>query len=38
MKKVEFEQDNYQFYRTDYTNNTKTKNKTMLDKFIGLFV
>lgn len=33
MKKVEFERDNYQF---DYVR-TKT-NKTMLDKFIGLFV
>lgn len=33
MKKVEFERDNYQF---DYVK-TKT-NKTMLDKFIGLFV
>jgi hypothetical protein len=33
MKKVEFERDNYQF---DYVR-TKTK-KTMLDKFIGLFV
>lgn len=38
MKKVEFEQDNHQFYHDYYTNNTKTKNKTMLDKFIGLFV
>jgi hypothetical protein len=38
MKKVEFEQDNYQFYHDYYTNNTKTKDKTMLDKFIGLFV
>jgi hypothetical protein len=33
IKKVEFERDNYQF---DYVK-TKT-NKTMLDKFIGLFV
>ena len=33
IKKVEFERDNYQF---DYVR-TKT-NKTMLDKFIGLFV